>query len=178
MAKASVKGNEIIFEDFTGEVTEEIENIILNWLEESASELESQTITRTNKGSSGSGAYYTNIAEKWTHIVDKTKYEAIIGNPMENALWIEYGTGEYALHGDGRKDWWIFIEDSTGRSSNESRHYKTKEEAKRMVAYLRSKGIKAGYTNGQAPKRPLHHAFTQNEKPIKEELKNKLGRMK
>lgn len=173
MAKASVKGNEIIFEDFTGEVTKEIENIILNWLEESASELESQTIDRA-----GTKKFHREIAEKWTHIVDKNKYEAIVGNPMEGALWVEYGTGEYALKGDGRKDWWVFIEDSSGKSNNESNHYKTKEEAKRMVAYLRSKGIKAGYTNGQLPKRPLYHAFTENEKPIKEELKNKLGSMK
>ena len=160
----------VIFEDFTGEVTEEIENIILNWLEEASSELETQTITR-----SGTGAYYREVASKWEHRVDKSKYEAIVGNPLENALWIEYGTGEYALNGDGRKDWWVFIEDSTGKSSNESKHYKTKEEAKRMVAYLRSKGIKAGYTNGQLPKRPLHLAFTQNERDLKEVLKSRLG---
>lgn len=163
----------VIFEDFTGEVTEEIENIILNWLEEASSELESQIITRT-----GTGAYHREIASKWTHIVDKTKHEATIGNPLENALWVEYGTGEYALNGDGRKDWWVFIEGSTGKSSNESKHYKTKEEAKRAVAYLRSKGIKAGYTMGQKPKRPLHHAFNQNEKALKEELKSRLGSMK
>lgn len=163
----------VIFEDFTGEVTKEIESIILKWLEEASSELESQTITRT-----GTGAYHREIASKWTHIVDKSKYEAIIGNPLENALWVEYGTGEYALNGDGRKDWWVFIEGSTGKSSNESKHYKTKEEAKRTVAYLRSQGIKAGYTNGQLPKRPLHHAFNQNERDLKEVLKSQLGSMK
>ena len=163
----------VIFEDFTGEVTKEIENIMLNWLEEASSELESQTIARA-----GTGAYYREVASKWTHIVDKSKYEAIVGNPMENALWVEYGTGEYALNGDGRKDWWVFIEGGSGKSSNESKHYKTKEEAKRAVAYLRSKGIPAGYTKGQLPKRPLHHAFVKNAKPLKEELKNRLGNMK
>lgn len=162
----------VVFEDFTGEVTKEIENIILNWLEEASSEIESQTIRKT-----GTGAYYREIASKWTHIIDKSKYEAIIGNPLENALWVEYGTGEYALNGDGRKDWWVFIEDSTGKSNNESKHYKTKEEAKQMVAYLRSKGIKAGYTNGQKPKRPLHHTFNQNEKALKEQLKSRLGKI-
>ena len=163
----------VIFEDFTGEVTQEIENIILNWLEEASSELESQTIMKT-----GTGAYHREIASKWTHQVDKSKYEAIVGNPLENALWVEYGTGEYAFNGDGRKDWWVFIEGSTGKSSNESKHYKTKEEAAQTVAFLRAKGIKAGYTKGQEPKRPLYYAFNQNEKPIKEELKNKLGSMK
>lgn len=163
----------LIFEDFTGEITKEIENIILTWLEEGASELESQTITRT-----GTGAYHREIASKWTHIVDSSKYEAVIGNPLENALWVEYGTGEYALNGDGRKDWWVFIEGGSGMSSNESKHYKTKEEAARTVAFLRSQGIKAGYTKGQLPKRPLHLAFTNNEKSIKDELRNRLGSMK
>ena len=163
----------VVFEDFTGEITKEIEKIFLDWLEESASELESQTITRTGRGS-----YHREIASKWTHIVDKSKYEAIIGNPLENALWVEYGTGEYALNGDGRKDWWVFIEGGSGMSSNESKHYKTKEEAARTVAYLRSQGIKAGYTKGNLPKRPLHHAFKLNEEPLKDELRNKLGSMK
>ena len=167
------KGMEIVFEDFTGEVTKEIESIILNWLEEGASQIESETIART-----GAKTYFREIAEKWTHIVDKSKYEAIIGNPMENSLWIEFGTGEYAINGDGRQDYWIFIEDSTGKSSNESRHYKTKEEAKSMVAYLRSKGIKAGYTKGQEAKRPLYHTCNNNEKELKELLKSRLGRMK
>ena len=165
--------DKVIFEDFTGEVTQEIENIILNWLEEGASELETQTITR-----SGTGAYHREVASKWEHRVDKSKYEAIVGNPLENALWVEYGTGEYALKGDGRKDWWVFIEGGSGKSSNESKHYKTKEEAKRAVAYLRAKGIKAGYTNGQQPKRPLYFAFNQNERDLKDLLKSRLGSMK
>lgn len=163
----------LIFEDFTGEITKEIEKIFLDWLEESASELESQTATRT-----GVGAYHREIASKWTHLVDKTKFEAVIGNPLENALWVEYGTGEYALNDDGRKDWWVFIEGGSGKSSNESKHYKTKEEAKRTVAYLRSQGIPAGYTKGQLPKRPLHYAFTNNEKSLKDELRSRLGSMK
>lgn len=163
----------LVFEDFTGEISQEIENIVLNWLEEGASLIESDTI-----GRAGTGKYYREIASKWAHMVDKSKYEAIIGNPLENALWVEYGTGEYALNGDGRKDWWVFIEDSSGKSNRESNHYKTKDEAKQMVAYLRSKGIKAGYTKGQQPKRPLHFSFNQNEKDLKEALKSQLGSMK
>jgi hypothetical protein len=169
----SIENNKIIFENFTGEVTKEIEQIILNWLEEGASEIESQAIQKT-----GTGAYHRNIAENWTHIVDKGKYEATIGNPLEAALWVEFGTGEYAINGDGRKDWWVFIEGSTGKSNNESKHYKTEEEAKRTVAYLRSKGIKAGYTKGQEAKRPLHHAFNNNEALLKDLLKDRLGSMK
>ena len=164
--------NKIVFEDFTGEVTEEIEQIILNWLEEGASEIESQTIQKT-----GTGAYYRNIAENWTHIVDKDKYEAIIGNPLENSLWVEFGTGEYALNGDGRKGYWVFVKGSDGKSSKSTKQY-TLQEAKQTVAFMRSKGLDAMYTKGTPPKRPLHHSFTNNEAPLKDLLKNRLGSMK
>ena len=164
--------NKIIFEDFTGEVSEEIKNIILNWLEEASSEIESQTITRT-----GTGAYHRNIAENWTHIVDRSKCEAIIGNPLENALWVEYGTGEYALNGDGRKGYWVFVKGSDGKSSRSTKQY-TLQEAKQTVAFMRSKGLDAMYTKGTPPKRPLHLEFKTNEEPIKDLLRNRLGSIK
>ena len=49
----------------------------------------------------------------WDHIVDSSKGEAIIGSPLENAVWEEFGTGEYALNGNGRKSGW-FYEDAQG----------------------------------------------------------------
>ena len=161
----------INFEDFTGEITQEIENIILNWLEEASSELESQTATRT-----GTSAYHREIASKWTHTVDSSNYKAYIGNPLENALWVEYGTGEYALKGDGRKGYWVFVKDSNGTSSRSTKQY-TLQEAKQTVAFMRSKGLDAMYTCGQEPKRPLHYAFINNEEMIKDVLKSQLGRM-
>lgn len=33
---------------------------------------------------------------------------ATIGNPEENALWEELGTGEYAVNHDGRKGGWFY----------------------------------------------------------------------
>lgn len=161
-----------MFEDFTGEISKEIETIVLNWLEEASSELESQTIMKT-----GTGSYYREIASRWTHMVDKNKYEAIIGNPLENALWVEYGTGEYALNGDGRKGYWVFVKDSTGKSSKSTNQY-TLQEAKQIVAMMRSEGLDAMYTKGTPPKRPLYLAFNQNEKALKDYLKTQLGKMK
>lgn len=49
----------------------------------------------------------------WDHIVDISKGEAIIGSPLENAVWEEFGTGEYALNGNGRKGGW-FYKDAKG----------------------------------------------------------------
>ena len=164
-------GGKIVFEDFSGKVTDAIEKNILEWLEEASNELTSQTIARA-----GTGAYYRGIAEKWDKVVDKTNYTAYIGNPLENAIWVEFGTGEYALNKDGRKGYWVFVKDSTGKSNKSTKQY-TLQEAKQTVAFMRSQGLDAMYTKGTPPKRPLHHAFTTNESVIKDALKDKLRSM-
>lgn len=156
-------GGKIVFNDFTDKVTEAVESTILNWLEEASSELESQTATRSRS---------REVASKWEHRVDRDKYIAYVGNPLQMAIWEEYGTGEYALKGDGRKGYWVYVKGHT--SSSPSTKQYTLKEAKRTMAFLRKKGLEAYYTNGQEPTRALHHAFTTNESMIKDVLKDKL----
>lgn len=141
---AKIKAGEIKFEDFTDEVKEQIEKIVLNWLEEGSSELSSQAAMRTRRGTG-------ETADKWTNLVDKSNMVAYVGNPLENAIWEEYGTGEYALNNNGRKGGWYYRDDKTG---------------------------KFYHTYGKTPTRALHHAFKQNEKMLIELLKSRLGRMK
>lgn len=164
------KAGELIFEDFTGEVNEQIEGILIKWLEEASSELASQAATRT-----GTGAYYREIASRWTNLVDKDKFEAYVGNPLEDAIWAEYGTGEYALNGDGRKGYWVFVKDSAGVSKSTKQY--TLEEAKATVAFMRANGLDAVYTCGNPPKRCLHLAFLNNEKMLKDHLRDELKGM-
>lgn len=141
---AQVNAGQVIFEDFTGEVTAQIENIIGNWLEEASAELASQAAMRTRRGSG-------ETADKWTNLVDKTKMVAYVGNPLENAIWEEFGTGEYALNDDGRKGGWIYYDEKDGTFH---------------------------HTYGKTPTRALHHAFNQNENLLKDGLKSQLGSMK
>lgn len=141
---AMVKAGEIIFEDFTDEVNEQIQNVVLAWLEEASSELSSQAAMRTRRGTG-------ETADKWTNLVDKTEMVAYVGNPLENAIWEEYGTGEYALNNDGRKGGWTYFDETKG---------------------------KFYHTYGKTPTRALHHAFKQNESLLKEKLKSDLGSMK
>lgn len=141
---AGVKAGQVIFEDFTGEVTKQIENIILNWLEEASAELASQAATRTRRGTG-------ETAGAWTNLVDKTGMVAYVGNPLENAIWEEFGTGEYALNDDGRKGGWYYYDEKTGEFH---------------------------HTYGKTPTRALHHAFNQNEAMLKDALKSQLGSMK
>lgn len=73
-----------------------------------------------------------------------------ISSPLENAIWTELGTGEFALKGNGRKGGW---------------------------KYKDAKG-KWHFTRGKPPVRMLHNAFTLKEPVIKKIFENKLKTMK
>lgn len=51
----------------------------------------------------------------WNYHVDESALEATIGSPLENAIWEEFGTGEYADDGKGRKGGWLY-EDKNGET--------------------------------------------------------------
>lgn len=136
----AVNGGRITYEDFSLEISGEIEEIVNNWLEEASSELASQTAQRTRRGTG-------ETADKWTNLVDRTNHVAYVGNPLENAIWEEFGTGEYALNDNGRKGGWVFFDENKGQ-------------------YF--------HTYGKTPTRALHHAFMNNEEAIKDQLANKL----
>ena len=89
------------FIDNTIEVIGAIKDAALAFLEESAGELESQAMrnTRVDTGQT-KGA--------WSHKVEESALQAIVGNPLENAIWEEFGTGEYAVNGNGRKTPWRY----------------------------------------------------------------------
>ena len=95
------------------------------WLYEACGELAAQTkrnskvVTGRTKGS-------------FLYMVDESSLEGAVGSNYENAIWEEFGTGEYALNGDGRKGGW-FYKDEQG---------------------------KGHFTHGKHPKRPMFKAFT------------------
>lgn len=92
---------EVKFEDFSLKGKNAIEEKALQFLEEAASEVESAA-RRNSRVDSGQ------LKGSWTHIVDESAQEATIGSPLENAIWEELGTGEYAVNGDGRKGGWVY----------------------------------------------------------------------
>lgn len=93
------------FEDFSIQVKKAIEEKALKFLEEAASEVESQA-RRNSRVDTGQ------LKGSWTHVVDESAQKATIGSPLENAIWEEFGTGEYAAHGDGRKGGWVYRDDA------------------------------------------------------------------
>ena len=91
----------VVFKDFTKIVLDKINETGETFLEEVGGEVEAQT-KRNTKVDTGK------TKNSWEHRVDTDKMEVQIGSRYKNALWEEFGTGIYALNGDGRKTKWVY----------------------------------------------------------------------
>ena len=159
------------FQDFSIQVKDVMEGAIYKALEEAAVELQSQTQRNS--------AFSKNLHGTWKHVVNESKMEATVGNPMELAIWMELGTGEYALEGKGRKGYWVYVKGNSGVKEQNPGRSRTLEEAKQAVAILREQGLEAYYTKGQKPRRMLHNAFETKKAAIIRRAEQVLkGRMK
>lgn len=89
------------FEDNSVEVIDALTQAGIAWLYEAAGELESQTKRNTPVDSG-------QLKQSWNYDVDDGAQKARVGSPLENAIWNEFGTGQYALQGNGRKTPWKY----------------------------------------------------------------------
>lgn len=83
------------------EVNAAIEKAAIAWLHEASGELEAQ-VKRNTAVDTGQ------LKGSWSYEVDTDKLEAHVGSPLENAIWEEFGTGQYALEGNGRETPWSY----------------------------------------------------------------------
>ena len=96
-----VHGMAVEFHDYTIKVKDTMNDGINAVLEECAGELESQ-VKRNSRVDTGK------TKNSFRHKVDEEAHIAYIGSDAENAIWEEFGTGEYALEGNGRKGGWAY----------------------------------------------------------------------
>lgn len=127
----------IEFYDYSYQVKEALGDCAIAALHEMAGEIVSSA-KRNSPVDTGQ------LKNSWSYIVDEEKNEVIIGSPLENAIWNEFGTGEYAIDDDGRKGGW---------------------------RYKDAKG-KWHYTYGKQPNRTLFTAFTSNKTMVENIAKN------
>lgn len=132
MAKVEFKNNSVA-------VKKALQEHCQNWLVEAGAELTAETQRNTRVASGQTKGSFN-------YIVDNSKLETTVGSPLENAIWEELGTGEYALNGDGRKGRW---------------HYKDKD------------GI-WHTTTGKRGTRALFKAFEAKKNKLKARLQDKL----
>ena len=96
----------VVFEDFSIQVQNAIDNNVNAVLEECAGELESQ-VKRNSRVDTGK------TKNSFRHKVVDSEHVAYIGSDEQNAIWEEFGTGEFALGGNGRQGGWVY-KDETG----------------------------------------------------------------
>ena len=117
------------FKDYSKIVINKMNDSAVNWLIEASGEIEAQTkentkvVTGQTRGS-------------WDHKVNESKMEAEVGSRYKNALWEEFGTGIYALNGDGRKTPWVY------KNPKDNKFYATVGKKPRRALYKAYTGLK------------------------------------
>lgn len=126
------KTSKLKFEDYSDKVFDGLKSNIIAALHEAAGEIQGQA-KRNSRVDTG------DLKRSWDYRVDEANFEAQIGSPLQNAIWEEFGTGEYAANGDGRKTPWSY-KDRRGKWHK---------------------------TRGKTPNKTLERAFSSRKKAIK-----------
>ena len=133
---------EIYFEDNTLKVIDAVEDAIEAALLECSAEVVSATArnTRVDTGQ---------LKNSWRGETKRTSggCEAVMGSPLQNAIWEEFGTGEHALAGNGRKGGWAY-KDERGNWH---------------------------HTKGKTPKRAFQKAIDSQKPKIAKHFRDKFG---
>lgn len=142
------------FEDNSVKILRALDDVGQQWLEDATRILHRQVVqnSRVDTGQTKSS---------WKKVVEGDK--GIVGSTSENAVWEEFGTGHYAVNGDGRKGaWYVPVEKVLGKK-------KPTFNGKVVIVY--GKNNQAYYkTNGKKPNRALQNAKNSTEKKIQKRL--------
>lgn len=108
---------DVEFKDNRIQVNRAIDDAVGAFLLEASAEIVSAAARGSRKDTG-------QLKGSWKANVDESSGVATIGSELENAIWEEFGTGEYAAKGDGRKGGWSYQDDSgnwhhtTGKKPN------------------------------------------------------------
>ena len=142
------------FEDNSVKILRALDEVGQQWLEDATRILHRQVVqnSRVDTGQTKSS---------WKKVVEGDK--GIVGSTSENAVWEEFGTGHYAVNGDGKKGaWYVPVEKVLGKK-------KPTYNGKVVIVY--GKNNQAYYkTNGKKPNRALQNARNSTEKKIQKRL--------
>lgn len=118
------------FENYNIKVKNAIKDKCLKFLSEAStlmvSQVQRNTAVKTGK-----------LKNSWTFKINEADLESTIGSGEENSIWEEFGTGEYALNGNGRKGSWSYKDPVTGK------WYKTKGKKPKRAFYNAFSSLKA-----------------------------------
>lgn len=127
-------GVNVKFEDYKINVLAKLDQKAVIFLEEAKGSLQSQA-SRNSPEKEGT----LKQSFQTDSFVDEAEKTAYIGSSLEYAKWQEFGTGEYALNGNGRKGGWLYKDPYTGEKV---------------------------FTRGNHPRRMLYHAYEQKKSTV------------
>lgn len=149
----------VVFEDYSIQCKNIIKEKAIQFLREAGEEVISMTIRNTVRDTG-------QTAGSWGDpMVDEGGLAVHMGSNYENAVWEEFGTGEFAEKGNGRKGWWVYVKGGKGKGTG-GRTYATAHEAKKAVAILRKQGLDAYYTRGKHARHPFLNAYNSCKSKI------------
>ena len=133
--------NNIVFRDYSMKVKAALNDAVIAWLHEASGAVEAQA-KRNSRVDTGQ------LKGSWKYVVDEGKLESQIGSPLQNAIWEEFGTGEFAANGNGRKTPWKY-QDAKGnwhvtRGKRPNRTLQRAIDSKRNAIISRFKQIMKG----------------------------------
>lgn len=134
---------DIEFTDNSARVLTMIDNKVLQALEDVGAAVET-TAKRNTRVDTGQ------TKGSWQHALVENEKAVYIGSNNMNAIYEEFGTGEYALEGNGRKGGWVY-RDTKGNYHS---------------------------TKGKKPRRVLYNAFKKNRSKIKQHIEAALRGLK
>lgn len=133
--------------DYTVKVETALNDTVIAWLYEVGGEVAAQAA----KGSPVADINGGGLRNSWQYIVDENEGSVTIGSPLEYAVYQEFGTGIYAVNGDGRKTPWVYKSEKDGEFHR---------------------------TSGSKPHRMLKNAFDKTIPKAEKALENKLKGLK
>lgn len=99
----------------------------------------------------------------------------VVGTPYFYGVWLEWGTGTYAIHGDGRQGWWVYVDEGNQTLVDytpSDQPIRSMEEAESVCNSLRKQGLNAFFTNGNPPHPYLQPALDSNKEAIEQMISN------
>lgn len=148
--------SDIKLENNTFKAINLLQDQAIQFLYEAGGELQAQ-VKRNTRVDSGQ------LKGSWEYIVDEGDMKVTVGSPLQNAIWEEFGTGEHALDGKGRKTpWYIPVDTYDGKK-------KPTYNGKVVIVY--GKNGQAFYkTDGKKPNRALQNAIDKTMPKLKKRL--------
>lgn len=127
-----------------------VDKAVTAFLHEVAGEIVARTVAGCRRDTGQTAGSFDYIVEGDT---------AYVGSPLENAVWEELGTGEFAAEGNGRKGgWWIAVGNGKGQipmATAKKYHFKIRK----------IKGQYFAFTKGKKPTHAMLKAY-KHVKPL------------